>query len=85
MEDQSKEIIKIQKENQEILKDMHKKISEIANYFWWQKFFGILKTALIILILAGGIIYLPSVINKTFEKIMHKIPQELLPLQIQRN
>lgn len=72
--EEEKELIKIQKENQEILKKIERKIDSISNYFFWQKIYGILKLLIFIFIILGIIIYLPKIIDITLNKIKEFFP-----------
>lgn len=72
--EEEKELIKIQKENQEILKNIEKKVSSISNFFFWQKVYGALKLLIFILIILGGIIYLPKIVDITLNKIKEFFP-----------
>lgn len=74
------ELIKIQKENQEILRDILKHTKKTANYFKWKKIEEFIKLLLIIAVIFGSIIYMPLIVEKTVDYLKNLIP---LPVNTQ--
>ena len=67
------ELIKIQKENREILKGIKKDTNYIANYIWWHKIWGTVKLLIILAMVLGSIIYLPKIIENLLSKLQEII------------
>lgn len=63
------ELIKIQKENLEILKGIKKDTNYIANYIWWHKFWGTIKLLIILAMILGSVIYLPIILENSLKKL----------------
>lgn len=72
--EEEKELIKIQKENLEILKNIERKVNSISSFFFWQKVYGTIKLLIFVLLILGSIIYLPKIIDITLNKIKETLP-----------
>lgn len=63
------ELIKIQKENHEILNDIKKDTNYIANYIWWHKIWGTIKLLIILAMILGSALYLPVILKNSLNKL----------------
>lgn len=74
------ELIKIQKENHEILNDIKKDTNYIANYIWWRKIWGTIKLLIILAMILGSVLYLPIILKISIKKLQEVIN---IPLNIE--